>query len=69
VVFLGRARELPVNWLACELRKNWLKLPDLVRVEPEVVSGYPDGIVLRNAASTAKTAQAHVTNLYNPRSQ
>jgi hypothetical protein len=47
VVFLGRARELSVNWLACELRKNWINPPDLVRIEPEVVGGYPDGIVLR----------------------
>jgi hypothetical protein len=38
---LGRARELPMDWLACELCKNWLNPPDLVRIEPEIVSGYP----------------------------
>jgi hypothetical protein len=47
------SRELPVNWLACELRKNWLNPPDLVRVEPEIVSGYRDRIVPKDTASAA----------------
>ena len=56
-----------MNWLACELRKNWLNPPDLVRIEPEIVSGYRDRIVLMDAASAAKTAQATLTNLYHHR--
>jgi hypothetical protein len=69
VEFLGRARELPVNWLACELRKNWLNPPDLVRIEPEIVSDYPDGIVPKDTASAAKLRERTLTNLYNQRSQ
>jgi hypothetical protein len=29
-----------------ELRNVWLNAPDLVRIEPEVVPGYPDRILL-----------------------
>ncbi len=31
------------------LRNNWLNPPDLVRIEPEVVPGYPDRIVPKDA--------------------
>jgi hypothetical protein len=58
-----------VNWLACELRKNWIKPPDLVRIEPEVVSGYPDGIVLRMQHRPQKLRESARDQSYNPRSQ
>jgi predicted acylesterase/phospholipase RssA len=40
-----------------------------VCIEPEIVSGYPDRIVPKRAASAAKTVRAKATNLYNQRSQ
>jgi hypothetical protein len=40
-----------------------------VRIEPEIVSGYGDRIVAKDAASAAKTARATLTNLCNQRSQ
>jgi type II restriction/modification system DNA methylase subunit YeeA len=49
------------------LRQNWLNPPDLVRIEPEVVPGYPDRILPRDddAAMVLKTRT--LTNLYNQR--
>jgi hypothetical protein len=41
----------------------------LVRIEREIVSSYPDGIVLRMQHRPQKTARAHVTNLHNQRSR
>ena len=48
-------------------REAWLNPPDLVRIEPEVVPGYPDRVLPRdeNAAKVLKTRT--LTNLYNER--
>nr|WP_280644168.1 class I SAM-dependent DNA methyltransferase [Brevundimonas alba] len=50
-----------------ELREAWLNPADLVRIEPEVVAGYPDRVlpVSEEAAKTLKTRT--LTNLYNQR--
>ena len=49
------------------LRENWLNPADLVRIEPEVVPGYPDRVlpVSDDAAKVLKTRT--LTNLYNQR--
>ena len=49
------------------LRENWLNPPDLVRVEPEVVPGYPDRILPRDAEAAAVLKTRTLTNLYNAR--
>lgn len=49
------------------LRENWLNPPDLVRVEPEVVPGYPDRVLPRDAAAAAELKKRTLTNLYNAR--
>ena len=50
-----------------QLRENWLNPPDLVRIEPEVVPGYPDRVLPRNAAAAAELKKRTLTNLYNAR--
>ena len=52
-----------------DLRNNWLNPPDLVRVEPEVVSGYPDRILPKDAQAAVTLRQRTLTNLYNQRPQ
>ena len=52
-----------------ELRRAWLNPPDLVRVETEVVPGYPDRILPKNAEAAAKLKERTLTNLYNQRPQ
>ena len=49
------------------LRETWLNPANLVRIEPEVVPGYPDRVlpVSDEAAKTLKTRT--LTNLYNQR--
>ena len=49
------------------LRNNWLNPPDLVRVEPEVVPGYPDRVLPRDAAAAQILKTRTLTNLYNAR--
>ncbi len=49
------------------LREAWLNPPDLVRVEPEVVPGYPDRILPVNEAAAAILKKRTLTNLYNER--
>lgn len=49
------------------LRNAWLNPPDLVRVEPEVVPGYPDRVLARDEAAAAVLAKRTLTNLYNAR--
>jgi len=49
------------------LRDAWLNPPDLVRVEPEVVPGYPDRILPRDAEAAAVLKTRTLTNLYNAR--
>jgi type II restriction/modification system DNA methylase subunit YeeA len=51
------------------LRNNWLRPPDLVLVEPEVVPGYPDRILPKDVDAAAKLRERTLTNLYNQRPQ
>ena len=48
-------------------REAWLNPPDLVRVEPEVVPGYPDRVLPRDDAAAAVLRTRTLTNLYNQR--
>lgn len=50
-----------------ELRENWLNPPDLVIRVPEVVAGYPDRILPKDAAAEAVLKKRTLTNLYNAR--
>ena len=50
-----------------ELRENWLNPPDLVQRVPEVVPGYPDRILPRDAKAEAELKKRTLTNLYNAR--
>lgn len=52
-----------------ELRENWLNPADLVVREPEVVPGYPDRILPKNAAAAKELQKRTLTNLYNARPQ
>ena len=52
-----------------ELRNNWLNPPDLVRIEPEVVAGYPDRILPKDAQAAVTLRERTLTNLYNARPQ
>jgi type II restriction/modification system DNA methylase subunit YeeA len=49
------------------LREAWLNPPDLVRIEPEVVPGYPDRILPKDEAAAAVLKKRTLTNLYNDR--
>jgi type II restriction/modification system DNA methylase subunit YeeA len=49
------------------LREAWLNPPDLIRVEPEVVPGYPDRILPKDEAAAAVLKKRTLTNLYNER--
>ncbi len=49
------------------LRENWLNPPDLVRIEPEVVPGYPDRVLPRDEAAAKVLKTRTLTNLYNQR--
>jgi type II restriction/modification system DNA methylase subunit YeeA len=50
-----------------ELREAWLNPADLVRREPEVVSGFPDRILPVNPSAAAILKTRTPTNLYNER--
>jgi type II restriction/modification system DNA methylase subunit YeeA len=52
-----------------DLRGAWLNPPDLIRVEPEVVPGYPDRILPKDADAAKKLKGRTPTNLYNLRPQ
>lgn len=52
-----------------ELRRNWLNPPDLVDIVPEVVSGFPDRIIPKNAEAAVMLKSRTLTNLYNQRPQ
>lgn len=49
------------------LRETWLNPPDLVRIAPEVVAGYPDRILPVDEAAAAILKRRTLTNLYNER--
>lgn len=48
-----------------DLRRVWLNPPDLIRIEPEVVPGYPDRILPKDADAAKKLKERTLTNLYN----
>lgn len=50
-----------------ELREAWLNPPDLIKIEPEVVPGYPDRILPKNGKAAAELKKRTLTNLYNQR--
>jgi type II restriction/modification system DNA methylase subunit YeeA len=52
-----------------DLRSAWLNPPDLVRIEPEIVPGYPDRILPIDAAAAKALRERTLTNLYNQRPQ
>jgi type II restriction/modification system DNA methylase subunit YeeA len=52
-----------------ELRNAWLNPPDLVKTEPEVVPGYPDRILPKDAQAAVTLRTRTLTNLYNQRPQ
>jgi type II restriction/modification system DNA methylase subunit YeeA len=50
-----------------ELRESWLHPPDLVVRVPEIASGYPDRILLRDEDAAKELKKRTLTNLYNQR--
>lgn len=52
-----------------ELRNAWLRPPDLINILPEVVAGYPERIVPKNAEAALEISKRTLTNLYNLRPQ
>jgi type II restriction/modification system DNA methylase subunit YeeA len=50
-----------------ELREAWLNPPDLVKLVPEVVPGFPDRIVPVSPSAAATLKTRTLTNLYNER--
>jgi type II restriction/modification system DNA methylase subunit YeeA len=52
-----------------DLRNAWLNPADLVRIESEVVAGYPDRILPRDAQAAVTMKTRTLTNLYNQRPQ
>lgn len=48
-----------------ELRENWLNPSELVDRAPEVVPGYPDRLIAKNAAAAVDLKKRTLTNLYN----
>jgi acyl-homoserine lactone acylase PvdQ len=51
------------------VRNAWLNPPDLVKIEPEVVPGYPDRILPKDAHAAVTLKDRTLTNLYNQRPQ
>lgn len=49
------------------LREAWLNPPDLIRVEPEVVAGYPDRVLPVDEGAAKILKARTLTNLYNQR--
>ena len=49
------------------LREAWLNPPDLVRIVPEVVPGYPDRVLPINDEAAKLLKTRTLTNLYNQR--
>src|SRR5690606_23611910 len=48
-----------------QLRQRWLNPPELVRIEPEVVPGFPDRILPVDEKAAAILKKRTLTNLYN----
>ncbi len=51
------------------MRDAWLHPPDLIRIEPEVVPGYPDRILPKDMTAATQLRERTLTNLYNQRPQ
>jgi type II restriction/modification system DNA methylase subunit YeeA len=51
------------------VRNAWLNPPDLVRAECEVVPGYPDRIIPKDAQAAAMLRERTLTTLYNHKPQ
>ncbi|MES2835845.1 MAG: class I SAM-dependent DNA methyltransferase [Pseudomonadota bacterium] len=49
------------------LRENWLNPPGLVRIEAEVVPGYPDRVLPKDEEAAKVLKTRTLTNLYNQR--
>lgn len=70
VVFANDPRAIRIAEAAKDLdklRRNWLNPADLVRVEPEVVPGFPDRILPIDDKAAAILKKRTLTNLYNER--
>lgn len=52
-----------------ELRNVWLNPSDLVKIEPEVVPGYPNRILPKDSEAAVTLKTRTLTNLYNQRPQ
>jgi type II restriction/modification system DNA methylase subunit YeeA len=52
-----------------DLRNKWLNPLDLVRIEAEVVPGYPDRVLPKSAQAAVTLRERTLTNLYNQRPQ
>ncbi len=52
-----------------DLRNKWLNPPELIKIMPEVVPGYPDRVLPRDEATAAELKKRTLTNLYNHRPQ
>jgi type II restriction/modification system DNA methylase subunit YeeA len=50
-----------------ELRENWLNPAELVRIESEVVPGFPDRTIPLNERASEELKKRTLTNLYNQR--
>jgi type II restriction/modification system DNA methylase subunit YeeA len=61
VAIATAARELD------RLRNAWLNPPDLIKIVPEVVPGFPDRILPANPAAEKELKKRTLTNLYNER--
>jgi len=48
-----------------DLRQNWLNPPDLVKLVPEIVPGYPDRILPVDAKAAEELKKRTLTKLYN----
>jgi hypothetical protein len=63
-----RARHIAAAAKALDEKRNaWLNPPDLVRHEPEVVSGFPDRLLPVSDKAAAILKKRTLTNLYNER--
>lgn len=68
--FAADPRSIAIATAAVELnrlRENWLNPVDLVRVEPEIIAGYPDRRVPKDEASAIELKKRTMTKLYNAR--
>jgi type II restriction/modification system DNA methylase subunit YeeA len=52
-----------------ELRKAWLNPPELIDIVPEIVAGYPDRTMAKNANAAVELKKRTLNVLYNQRPQ